>query len=594
MIDRKIMLNDYEESDMLPMCDAEDFATLVDILKKDNVNTNLTAVLIKLMRYLRQNNFIVPITSGIMFIDMIKNSDFNCLDKSQFMYISKAVFCTNQLEYDCYEELFQKFFFNMEITSLELLAENEKRMLEKQLSDSRATIKQEIEKIQEESLKRRKEALEEVLSANFKVYREHNKLLDEIQEDDSLEKNNQSASKGEESDDAVNRECSFDKIKNQYLDRLKQEDDSKLTAAFIELKKDAIRELSSKEEKIDFNDIKNKLQQLMMENLMGDNNEDLNKLLLQSANTVAKVDTELGKLLRKVDKDAKEAKLQREQELNKINSDISKEIENVKVKLSTKSHRESFQGKGAVIELLRNGDKSISRLNKTEYQSLLYYIKVNAAKFRTKVGASMKQDKNKEFDFRKTIQESVKYNGIPLKFYYKRKVKKKYKLFCILDVSGSVSKYLEALSLFLFELNTVFNGGIEIYGFVSDLLDFTDVFKNQTVDEAVKLTQGRRGYSNYNKALNDFYNNCYQRIDKESIILYFGDARNNKNASGEEILSVINSKAGYSVWLNSEEHEEWDTGDSIMSTYSKYVNSVFEINTVEQMIYFLNNFSLAS
>ena len=575
MMDRKITLNDCEKSNMLPS-DAEDFATLVDILKKDNVNTNLTAVLIKLMRYLRQNNFIVPITSGIMFIDMIKNSDFNCLNKSQFMYISKAVFCTNQLEYDCYEELFQKFFFNIEITSLELLAENEKRMLEKQLSDSRATIKQEIEKIQEESLKRRKEALEEVLSANFKVYRDHNKLLDEIQKD------------------TVNRECSFDKIKNQYLDRLKQEYDSKLTAAFIELKKDVIRELSSKEEKIDFDGIKNKLQQLMMENLMNNNNEDLNRLLLQSANTVTKVDTELSKLLRKVDKDAKEAKLQREQELNKINSDISKEIENVKVKLSAKSHRESFQGKGAVIELLRNGDKSISRLNKTEYQSLLYYIKVNAAKFRTKVGASMKQDKNKEFDFRKTIQESVKYNGVPLKFYYRRKIKKKYKLFCILDVSGSVSKYLEALSLFLYELNTVFNGGIEIYGFVSDLLDFTDVFKNQTVDEAVKLTQGRRGYSNYSKALNDFYDNCYQRIDKESIILYFGDARNNKNASGKEILSAINSKAGYSVWLNSEEHKKWDTGDSIMSTYSKYVNSVFEINTVEQMIYFLNNFSLAS
>ena len=293
MMDRKIMLNDYEESDMLPS-DTEDLATLVDMLKKDNVNTNLTAVLIKLMRYLRQNNFIVPITSGIMFIDMIKNSDFNCLNKSQFMYISKAVFCTNRLEYDCYEDLFQKFFFNIEITSLELLAENEKRMLEKQLSDSRAAIKQEIEKIQEESLKRRKEALEEVLSANFKVYRDHNKLLDEIH-------------------DTVNRECSFDKIKNQYLDRLKQEDDSKLTAAFIELKKDVIRELSSKEEKIDFDGIKNKLQQLMMENLMSDNNEDLNKLLLQSANTVTKVDTELNKLLRKVDKDAKEAKLQREQ-----------------------------------------------------------------------------------------------------------------------------------------------------------------------------------------------------------------------------------------------------------------------------------------
>ena len=65
MMDRKITLNDYEESNMLPMCDTEDFATLVDILKKDNVNTNLTAVLIKLMRYLRQNNFIVPIADVI-------------------------------------------------------------------------------------------------------------------------------------------------------------------------------------------------------------------------------------------------------------------------------------------------------------------------------------------------------------------------------------------------------------------------------------------------------------------------------------------------------------------------------------------------
>lgn len=545
------------------------FDIIEDIGKESGMNDNLISIVIKLVRFLRDNEFSIPLTASIMFLEMIKNFDF--LSKKEFLYISKSIFCKTQMEYESYNDLFNKFFFEKEIETIKWLAEEEQKNIEAEFAEAKAKMDADMEKIKAEQVAKSKMAIEEVLSAKYKVYKEQEEFVSMSEKGD----------------------MSFENIIEKYVENTEAENDSmELTKEFIGLKREIIKELVKDKEKIDFNSIKENLEKLMMKNFIEDNNMEFNNLLLKTAETVSKVEGEYNKRLNKINKETSELAAKKQSELNDLLLQKNKAVEKVKVKLLAKNHRQELEGKGAVIELLKNTDRTVTALSKEEYASLIYYIKANASKFRTKIGSSMKKAKNKQFDYKKTLEQSVKYNGIPLKLYYKKPIVKKFKLFVVLDVSGSVSKYLKVLSAFLFELNTVFNGGIEVYGFVSDLLDFTDEFKKNSLDEAVQCTLGHRGYSNYYKALTDFYSECYQRVDKDSIILYFGDARNNKNQSGEELLYNINKRAKYSVWLNPEPKSEWNTGDSVMDIYSRNVNATYEVNKVNQLIYFLNNFSI--
>lgn len=545
------------------------FDVVEAIGKESGMNDNLISIVIKLVRFLRDNEFSVPLTASIMFLEMIKNFEF--LSKKEFLHISKSIFCKTQMEYEAYDDLFTKFFFEKEIETIKWLAEQEQKNIESEFAKAKAQMDEDVKKIKAEQIAKSKAAIEEVLSARYKVYKD---------QEDFVAMN------------TINN-MSFEHILEKYIENTKAENDSmQLTKEFVNLKREIIKELVKDKEKIDFCSIKENLEKLMMQNFIEDNNMEFNNLLLKSAETVSKVENEYNKRLNKINKETNELTSQKKRELNDLLLQKNKAVEKVKIKLTTQTHRQEFEGKGAVIELLKNTDRTVTELNNDEYDSLMYYIKANASKFRTKIGSSMKKAKNKQFDYKKTLEQSVKYNGIPLKLYYKKPIVKKFKLFVVLDVSGSVSKYLKVLSAFLFELNTVFNGGIEVYGFVSDLLDFTDGFKKNSLDEAVKCTLGHRGYSNYYKALTDFYSECYQRIDKDSIILYFGDARNNKNESGEEVLYNINKRAKYSVWLNPEPKHKWNTGDSVIDIYSRNVNATYEVNKVNQLIYFLNNFAI--
>lgn len=542
------------------------------LIKEKNLNENLISIVIKFVRYLRGNNFVIPLTASIMFLEIIEG--FSILRKKEFLYISKSIFCKTQMEYDSYEDLFAKFFFEKEVESLAILAEQEKKVLAEKYNNMISATNKEIEELEKKAREQERKALEEVLSAKYKVYREQGELLEDIKEETMK---------------------SFEDIKKEYIEETKNEDDYlDIAEALMLLKKDFLSKLSDNQKSLNFNDVKEDIQNIMLKNMEKNNDEGLNELLLSTASTICKIETEFNKKMKEIENDLSLSKEEKQKQLNelKINNRSELESYSLNIKMATGNHRDEFIGKGAVIELLKNTDRVVSGLNDEEYNSLLYYIKANAPKFRTKVGRSMKKAKVKQFDYKKTLQKSVRHNGIPIDLFYKKPVVKKFKLFCVLDISGSVSKYLKVLSSFLFELNSVFSGGIEVYGFVSDLIDFTEVFKSGSLEEATEATKGHRGYSNYYKCLQDFYDNCYDRIDKDSIILYFGDARNNKNAAGEEILHTISKRARYSVWINGEEKSKWNTGDSIMDVYSKNVNVTYEVNKINQLIHFLNDFSI--
>ena len=531
-----------------------------------NLNHALVTSMVSFSRFLRENKYVVPPTANIMFFDMVGQLDI--VNMQEYRYIAKSIYCKTKLEYECFDCLFDDFFFKGYAGTM-------KGTLEKMLSESESEI---------EALE--KELTKHIKSIDLKLRKKLQKIMKEL----------------------LDSKPNYIKVHKRDFNKLSEEAKEELKMLIDEVCKskkekeilDGVFNLESENmsKKISKGDLDKAvvydvLEQLMIANLDKKNIEELNDMIVRATETFNKTYEEYNKVRQEVaaDYESEEKKIRTEYKEKLLNK--SKEIQKVKIKKETLNHRDEFVGgSSAVIELLKSEDKVVSSLSESEYNSLIYYIKLNSSKFRTRLGRSMRKHKNAVIDMRKTVQEGMKYGGTPVKIYYKKPVVKKYKLVCVLDISGSVSKYLKVLSSFLFEINSVFNGGVEVYGFVNDLIDFTEVFRTNTIDEAINTVRGHRGYSSYEKAIEDFYSSCFKKIDGNTIVLYFGDARNNKNRSNVELLEEINKKVKYSVWLNPEERKKWNTGDSIADIYSQTTNATYEVNTFKQLIGFLNNFSI--
>ena len=200
----------------------------------------------------------------------------------------------------------------------------------------------------------------------------------------------------------------------------------------------------------------------------------------------------------------------------------------------------------------------------------------------------------KTFEFKKTIKKSLETFGEPVKLYYKRPQIKKTRLVCITDVSESVKLHVKLILQLIYELSSVFKSGVRSFMFVGNLYEVTDTLNEFPIVEAIDLAceQAPMEYSNYNEAFGLFVKNHIGIIDKNTIVIIFGDARNNRYDDGVQYLKQIKKKAKTIVWLNPEVKSKWNTGDSIMGKYKPMVNAVYQVNTFNELVGFIDQFAV--
>ena len=80
--------------------------------------------------------------------------------------------------------------------------------------------------------------------------------------------------------------------------------------------------------------------------------------------------------------------------------------------------------------------------------------------------------------------------------------------------------------------------------------------------------------------------------EMRSTIIVLGDARTNGREPHATAFGAISERAGRTFWMNPEPKLYWNYGDSVMSSYEKYCDGVFECWTVKQLEVFVNALSL--
>ena len=605
---------------------SETFQTLEvdELLYMEEVEPRFKALMIKFVHFLRKETFSISTDALLKFFQLYPEFDVFALEEMK--YTLKTLLVKSKDQLDAFDDLFQQFFFGLLSYREEQVIDHEKQQRLQQRSNELVRTREQKEAELQQILQRLKETeaahQEERQQAAQALELEHQRQLEAYQTNPLTYHRKKEMGEKELIQWATNHQEDLEKRfasleipseVQEVLSEFFRGDQSKLLAYF--------NETGSK----GFQVVRKTFDQLMLQNLTTDNRPELNRLCITMATACMKchqfveskkreLDKQLNALTKEYQKEVqRQESIQQEletisiqaqqqlnevdQALNRVEQQVTQEVMREIQKTQSLQHREMFTvGKNAV-QLTRPSDlldQQIETMNENQYDTLTNYIKANATKFRTKLSRSMVQFKHQRFNYRKTMKESLKTFGTPMELFYEKPKLKKTKMVCILDVSGSCSKSSKLLLRFLYELAGVFQGGVYSYVFIRELTEVSHLFKDYDLNEAIEtsLTAVPRQYSDYFHALKTFHDEYLQEVDRHTIVLYLGDARNNKNKSGVEYLEAIQEQAKATFWLNTEEKAKWNQGDSIIGYYEPYVDEVYEILTTHDLIQFLEQFKL--
>lgn len=499
--------------------------------KKLNIKDKYVELILGLVNYLRENDYSIDIPAVINYFELLQ--DIDIFEFQEMIDVMKTLFAKNKYQYLNLESYVCHYFYEIRGTGI--------------YDELGNKFKEHIAKKKEEQIKNLKEP--QIEDVDIRITKKEQDIINEK--------------------DRKQSECLNSILEDKNLNHLKP---------ILNLDIDKMKEYLTKEN-LDTKKIELEIREVMMENISKNNNSQVNEICILA-----------GKKTKSLAKKMKYELTKKEREQARI----EKEFKLIEKKFSKEHRLEFLEGKNAVKLTEKILDKNIEKFNEEELEFIGEYIKMNATKFKMVASRTMKKDKRKKIDFKKTMKESVSTFGYPVELYYKKPTKKKTKIMCIMDISGSVKKHSKLLSYFIYEMSSVFTGGVKSYAFIRELEDVTSYMTDYELSEGYEMAMASvpRGYSDYNTAFKMFSENHLKKIDRNTIVIILGDARNNKNKSGIKYLKEINDRAKSVIWLNPDSKKKWNQGDSIIETYEPYIDSLYIASTPNQLIDFLNDFKL--
>jgi hypothetical protein len=166
------------------------------------------------------------------------------------------------------------------------------------------------------------------------------------------------------------------------------------------------------------------------------------------------------------------------------------------------------------------------------------------------------------------------------------------------DVSGSMATFARFTMQLTYAIGHQFSNvrsfafvdGIdEVTRFFAPGVDFDEAMRDVAADAEVIRQDG---HSDYGAALHHFSEHFGDAVTARSTVIVTGDARNNYRDPGVDVLAALAERARAVHWLNPESPRYWDTGDSIMSTFSPLCDGVHEVRSLRQLERFVERIAL--
>ena len=280
--------------------------------------------------------------------------------------------------------------------------------------------------------------------------------------------------------------------------------------------------------------------------------------------------------------------------LKLLNLDVNLALDKVRKMVDDDIRRRivSDRGAEAVARTLRATlpeDIDFMHANSEDLREIGRALAPLVHKLATRLGHRRRRGHRGSLDFRRTIRRSIANGGVPAELIYHKPVPFKPELVIVADISGSVASFARFTLSMVYALSEQFSK-VRSFVFIDEIDEVTDIFESSDqIEDALKLVSTKAkvvwqdGHSDYGRVMESFVERWGEEITNKSTIIFLGDARNNYHPSRSHVLASVKMKARALYWLNPEPSTYWDSGDSIMSQYSLYCDSVDECRNLRQL-----------
>ena len=229
-------------------------------------------------------------------------------------------------------------------------------------------------------------------------------------------------------------------------------------------------------------------------------------------------------------------------------------------------------------------EQKLTAIEPEDFKSMEALVRRMAKRLATKYSRKRHRADKGKLDVRKTIRKSMGYGGVPFDIVWKTTTIEKPKIIAICDVSRSVAAAAQFLLLFLYSLNEVVER-LEAFAFSDRMVHVGDLLDAEELNSAIALILKRIGFrpTDYGRALDDFWENHRDDLDRHTTVIILGDGRSNYVNPRLDLMKEIAHRSRAVIWLNPEPETYWGQGDSRMDDYKRFCHVAKVCNTLNQL-----------
>ncbi len=257
------------------------------------------------------------------------------------------------------------------------------------------------------------------------------------------------------------------------------------------------------------------------------------------------------------------------------------------------------------------GEIPFQHLTEAEARAVHAVISRLAMKYKDRITRRNRVSKKGAVDIRRTLRNAARYDGVPMKLAWRRRLPQKPKIVALCDVSYSVWAAVPFMLNILYSLQDCFRQ-VQAFVFIARVAPVSDIFARRetmaAIDEVMASYQlhhprsavygGEEGkvagdadpeISDYGTALVEFHDRFSHFLDRRTTLIILGDGRNNFLPPRADILGRLGEKCRRVVWLNPEPEILWGDGDSDIRAYRPYIHELRPCNNLQELTAFVSD-----
>jgi uncharacterized protein len=213
-----------------------------------------------------------------------------------------------------------------------------------------------------------------------------------------------------------------------------------------------------------------------------------------------------------------------------------------------------------------------------EYENARATLGLLKRRLRVKLSRRLRIARTGRIDFRRTIRAGIQRGGRFAELRFRARRPRHVDLLLLTDISGSV-RYASTLMLDLAAGVRECFRRVRSFVYVDRLAEASFEQGHLVMEPLIDLY----ARSDFGRVLIEVWEQRAVLLNRATLVVIIGDARNNRRAARTDLLREIASRCRAVWWLNPEPPERWNTGDSVIAQYARETDGLVACGNLREL-----------